>query len=431
MNFNLEEVTILFNTAEGYVSELSDEKMMELFEDYYINQLRNSEIIEKYFGGESGRVNFRKFFPFVQSDEVCPNCGEKLVFEMPGKSVRLRNYHPEKMFCLNCGHEEGFCVCCHCDYCEKIREVAEREEHERQLKLMAERAELKRKREEAVQLHIAETRELNPPVLLSELTVSQRLMLVAFLTVGTEHTTENIWLGEQVGYCLGPIEKMTDYIYNQLKEQGLIVYSFNTPEEAFDENFYCYPYAAVFDLNVVLDGESDKTLYQELMGVNEIPVSNSEDVYEELYKWWIDIAAAECLECLEYRVNLMDWRLRCGEKTYKTIYTLLEKYSVSQVYYFIYRAITNASKYVLEKGLSPTQAANMVIYHLASDHEYYESQGWVPSKYRKIKELPQSAISYAFSNIFTNLNIDEFDECPSIELLKKKTKVKIFEDNKK
>lgn len=430
MNFDLEKANILFDTAEGYLANMTNEQMMDLFRDYYVNQLKNSEIVEKYFDGESGRTSFKTFFPLVQSEEVCPNCGELLVYEMPSKTARLKVFNPEKMFCLNCEHREGPGVRCHCEYCEEMREIIEKEEREQELQLQAEKAERKRKRQEDVLKYVKSSRELNPPTLLSDLTVAQRLMLTSFLMIGTNHSIKGIRLGEQVGYDLGPVTKMTDYIYHQLKKQGLIVYSLNTPIETFNEDFtMCYPYAAHYDLNVTLEGYSDQDLYKELVGLNNVEVSNVDDFYDELQKWWLDIAAAECLECLEYQVELLGWKLRCGEKTFKTIYTLLEEYSISEVFYFIYRAVANASKYVLEKNISKTQAANMVIYHLASDHEYYESRGWVPSKYRRIKELPQSAVSYVFSNIFTDLLSDEFDCCPSIELLKRKVKVKCKEEN--
>ena len=429
MNFKLKEANILYNTAEGYLSKLSKEEMMNLFEDYYCTQMENSELIQKYLGNVDYNLSIKNLFPYVESEsEVCPNCGQLLAYRMPNRSDYLKSFNPKKLVCLKCDHVEGEHITCHCPTCENARNVERKksEELERQKQIEKERDLVERQYE--LRSFITEYKENHPRKLVENLSIRERAEVVGFLLCSSKGATlYDIDLNTPVGYLLAPSKQVTNAIINKMLFNNLIVFSYGCPVEAFDTKFTRWDTSLVhYDLNLRLQDE-DKyyKLYMDLMRDNDIPVKNSESsIYEELLELWIDIAEEECIEYLKYQMNRMGWKFNCGSKVQYEIGKMLKYRSVSEVWCLMNRSISSVSKYVLRKGLDVENAANLAVEKFLKLDKAYRKQGWMPGKYTRINDLPQSAISMAFSEFITDLYEEEFTVVPSIDALKDRVLVK-------
>ena len=90
-----------------------------------------------------------------------------------------------------------------------------------------------------------------------------------------------------------------------------------------------------------------------------------------------------------YQMNKVGFNFSIGDKTIAVINELLDSFSVSQIYSIIYRAITNATRYYQEGGVSKKQAANSVVSRCQGFGERALIDGWELARYKRIKELPQ------------------------------------------
>ena len=77
---------------------------------------------------------------------------------------------------------------------------------------------------------------------------------------------------------------------------------------------------------------------------------------------------------------------------------ILNDFSVSQIYGIIWRAVADASKLYLEKGISKKHAANSVIGACERYAERAKINGWDLTQYNRIKDLPQSVLSLFYFN---------------------------------
>ena len=135
------------------------------------------------------------------------------------------------------------------------------------------------------------------------------------------------------------------------------------------------------------------------------------------YDIWREIALGECLDYLIYQMNKVGFNFSPGDKTVAVINELLDSFSVSQVYSIIYKGITNATRYYQEGGISKKQAANSVISRCQGFAEKALIEGWDISKYKRIKELPQSSLSQILFNKIYKIGDKCIDEVPSLEIL--------------
>ena len=82
----------------------------------------------------------------------------------------------------------------------------------------------------------------------------------------------------------------------------------------------------------------------------------------------------------------------------QTFEIILNDFSVSQIYGIIWRAVADASKLYLEKGISKKHAANSVIGARERYAERAKINGWDLTQYNRIKDLPRSELSLFYFN---------------------------------
>lgn len=124
-----------------------------------------------------------------------------------------------------------------------------------------------------------------------------------------------------------------------------------------------------------------------------------ENEYSELFQLCQDLNLEECLDYLQYTLNQHQFSFKPGEKTIRILENILEKYSVSQVYNFIWAAAKNAASYYMRENIPKKQAANSAITNLEKRFEQAQANGWDIKSFRRRYDIPQSQVSRVLFNI--------------------------------
>jgi hypothetical protein len=218
---------------------------------------------------------------------------------------------------------------------------------------------------------------------------------------------------------IAPSEKLLEIVYDDLISNRAISVSPRSLIDAFPQNnsfpSTFYTYKVMYNLNLPLP-PNKKDLIDKILN----PKYYSNEFSEDAYNLWKEIAVEECIEYLLYQLNLVGFQsFKPGEKTNIMINTLLETFSVGQVYGIIYKSVANASKMYLEKNMPKAQAANSVIGGCQRLGENARINNWDMTQYSRIKELPQSVLSEFFFNKLLLIGNDGFTKPPKrIDLLK-------------
>jgi len=215
-----------------------------------------------------------------------------------------------------------------------------------------------------------------------------------------------------------PTDKFLKIVYNDLTNNKVITVSTRSSIEAFSEekddifpNTY-YTCKVMYNLNLLLPTEKQDLIYQILN-----PQYYSNCFSEEVYTLWKEIAVEECIEYLLYQLETVGFcDFSPGDKTYIAFNTLLENFSVGQIYGIIYKSVANASKLYLEKSMPKNQAANSVIGGCQRLGENAVLNGWDMSQYSRIKQLPQSVLSEFFFNKVIGIGNKGFTMPPTSEI---------------
>lgn len=106
-----------------------------------------------------------------------------------------------------------------------------------------------------------------------------------------------------------------------------------------------------------------------------------------------------------------------GEKTRQVLSQCLEKFSVAQVYNFIWRAAKDAAAYYMRSPISKRQAANSVIGNISRNMERAVANDWDVKPFHRNYNLPQSSLSRIVFNMVLGTDDGGF-ECSLHELIK-------------
>ena len=167
--------------------------------------------------------------------------------------------------------------------------------------------------------------------------------------------------------------------------------AFDVDSEDFPNTFYIY--RVTYFLNLIFPSNK-QDLFTEILDPSYYCSENA----DEAVALWKEIAVPECIEYLQYQLDKVNFEFTPGEKTYKTFDIILNDFSVSQIYGIIWRAVADASKLYLEKGISKKHAANSVIGACERYAERAKINGWDLTQYNRIKDLPQSVLSLFYFN---------------------------------
>ena len=213
---------------------------------------------------------------------------------------------------------------------------------------------------------------------------------------------------------LAPTNELCSQLYRSLSHDEIIAVSPTSPLEAFvvdDEDFpnRYYTYKVTYYLNLLFP-VNKQDLFTEILA----PSYYSVEYEDEALDLWRKIAVSECVEYLDYQLRKVGFDFTPGDKTYKTFEILLNDFSVSQIYGIIWKAVADASKLYLEKGISKKHAANSVIGACERYAERAKMNGWTLTEYSRIRDLPQSELSSFFFNRVLGIGDMGFKVPPTI-----------------
>ena len=384
------------------LQHLDNNSIIKLMEMYYSGHKTATELIELY-NIKTAPSNLFKLFPEeIVMGKKCIYCESDIYVKRPSKTNYNRNNNIP--FCPSCGHEDSYR--CKCEGCITNREIELRKKEKEKQEEIARKKFL-----------INETYKLSNETRceLDNLKFLDKLYLASICrALLSEDGTTTIPL-ENVDDVIAPNNKVYDilkYLYNS----NIILVSPTSDINAFKdgENFpnTFYLGSVKFHINVKYDSDKMETIGKILN-----PTVDLQESVNMAYDIWREIALGECLDYLIYQMNKVGFNFSPGDKTVAVINELLDSFSVSQVYYIIYKGITNANRYYQEGGISKKQAANSVISRCQGFAEKALIEGWDISKYKRIKELPQSSLSQILFNKIYKIGDKCIDEVPSLEIL--------------
>lgn len=379
---------------DNRLSHLSTDDVGMLITRYYAGESAKKLILEFSLDIKVADL-YKTFPPEICEDHNCEYCGTTLVIDRCSRTYAKMLRHNRDMYCPNCLHHP-FKSQCKCVNCLNIAQQTK----ENRLRLIREVYDVPH---ESVPF---EDLSFDSKVYLGALC---RALLSEDMLEITPYTTSNVTLAPTKGFSLE--------ILKQLSDKNAIVISPASSIDSFDieaDNFpnSYYPDLVTYILNLSFSS-NEKDLLSEILN----PTYFSSDLETEALVLWKRIAIYECIEYLLYQFGRVHFKFNPGAKTKEVFETLLNDYSVSQIYGIIYREVSNASRYYLESNISRKHAATSVISMCEKYGEIARIKGWTPTQYYRIKDLPQSALSLFFFNRVLGIGDNGFTNVPSLENL--------------
>jgi len=212
---------------------------------------------------------------------------------------------------------------------------------------------------------------------------------------------------------LSPQNKFDYDILRSLYHEGIIKVYPGSPIEAFSgdraETFYLDK--VFWILPVLPNTDHPKFLamrLEEMFRINSFP----HEWFDESLQLWRKIALNECLQYLENSLAEHNLSLTVGEKTTLVINSLLEDYSVGQIFNMIWRSAKDAAAFLVRKEVTKQHAANTVVGAIQRYGENAKVQGWEVKSYRRPFNCPQSMISQVFFDSVLKIGEAGFNQVP-------------------
>lgn len=355
------------------LSHLTDEKINELMKRYYQGEAVKKII--KEFDLNVSSSNLYKLFPAEEFTAYkCNYCESVLVADRPSKMMAEMPRYESSLYCPYCRHKP-YIKNCNCENCIQ--------------------AAIKQKKERLKNINDSFGIQQSQ-VEFQNLSFTEKVYLGALCRAYLRENMFEISPVEEKNVILSPSEDLRSAIYQELINAKVITVSPLSAISAFifDENNWpkeYYTYQVTYNLNLI-SSVNEKDLFSEILD----PTYYSKDDQENALALWNKIGIAECVEYLQYNLNKVGFDFSPGEKTYTTFGILLKDFSVSQIYGIIWKAVADASRLYLEKGMTKKHAANTVIGACERYAERAKINHWDLTGYRRVREVPQSILSLFF-----------------------------------
>jgi hypothetical protein len=388
------------------ISHLSEEQIEELYARYLAGE-KNSSLIEFYNIDIHPNKLIRILPPIKREDKMCPYCLIAMYSRRKGKSSHSWNTPP--MECLSCQHEEydngpqG--KMCSCDNCNKNRQEQEQEMLEKSRGTIASEYRLDR----------------IEPYAYSDLTFIHKLVLLTMFKIQTEESFEYIQSIDdpQKTVNLSPTTDMDIELVTSLFRQNVIVVDPASKLSAFsEENDYksFYPSSVQWIVNVSIEDEVRASL-AEIFHVlyNEFLAKMHSSWEEQFHDLTYKLAREEVMQYLAVKVEELKLNFTAEKKTREVVTTLLDSFSVSEIYYFAKNAVESAHVYY-SKGFSrgKKHAANTIPGKMLQLGERAISESWDTYKYGRDSRAPRSAISAVLYDLLLQGDDEGFTCSPGI-----------------
>lgn len=367
--------------------DLPEEQKTEFIRRYYAKENVKS-LVEEY--GISTPVSrlVEQFPPEVLLDK-CEYCGTNLQQRRVSKNYS-RRLRMEDIYCPNCMHKP-YVRGCKCKYCIEKEEL----------------------RVKSIKQAIIDKYSHKDQVNVDSLGFDERVYLGALVRSSVKEDLYYVAPYVETTQMLTPTRSLTEKVYRCLLRSDVIVVDPTSSLDCFDLYSKESPelidlLRAKYDLNIVYpDNKLD--LFNEIL----CPSFYSIDYAKRAMDTWKDIATHECIEYLLFNMQKVSFDFSPGEKTYATFNNMLDDFSVSQIYYIIWRSVREVCHFYMEKAVDKRYAANCVISFCRKHAENILNNGWQRVEYSRLHILPQSEISLYFFNEVIKIGDKGFYHVPN------------------
>ena len=197
------------------------------------------------------------------------------------------------------------------------------------------------------------------------------------------------------GIRFTPNENYSIEILKQLSDDKILLIDPNSNLTAFDFHDKKFITKVSWLINYKDDISSLQSMIGEIVCMPEFF-----DTYSlEIKQLCEEVALQECLAYLDYQLTARHFVFSPGKKTKEVFNKLLQKYSVAQMYNFIYIACRYASDKYQKRQISKEQAARLIPGAVQRYGERAEAEGWEITPYKRDFNLPQSELSVVLYDV--------------------------------
>ena len=379
--------------------QLSDAQLQEIMTRYY-NGENNQQLIDEFNLTVHTNNLFRLFPNIVLNDCLCPYCHAPLVAPPYSKASRYIDY--SRAHCETCGHVNT--KSCMCDGCTDAK--------------VSEKLEKSNKLEECLADILSPKRAED--VRIDSMSLRSAVNLIGLCRAGLMENSDQIKAAANLSDIVAYDVKTKDSIYSDLSENCLIGVSVQGSLESLDflaayENKTRHDYIS-FELTLGKSRDDNLTILSAIEKTLKNRVLWPPHWHEELLSVWLELALEEVLHYLTIKLREHQLEPEIGKKTISVFTDLLQNFSISQIYNFIWGSVTNAVAYQVRKGLNRRHTSNLIPISCQQRAEKAMCEGWIVKEYRRDTSVPASTRVSLFSNVVTDLGDDFFTSVPNKKL---------------
>ncbi len=393
------------------LAHLSDEHLEALVARYYAGS-KTSDLVAEFGIDARPSELFKLFSPRVVATVTCPYCEVSLWQKMPSKTSR----YADPAYCPRCGHLDTGSTRQQCQ-CANCRQRAE----QRRLAI----DEMKRAlvRDGYPTMPVWESP--NVQHLAEQLTLRDAVFVTALYR--NAHCDTNGAVGNPFSKerPLAPTSELTKTILTHLGARRLVSVSAESPIDAFEYDdeltrvtahyIFKVRYRLFPMLPFELIPEALRTI--DSMANEGFWLPRAETTAGEALALWKELALHECLETFQHQGELHNLQPPSGDKTILTFQSLLEDFSVAQVYNIVWSAARNAAAYYQRGGITKSQAANSMVGGCRSRGDKARVEGWEVKPYSRNFDRPRSELNLVLHDVFLKIGELGFTHKPSKDLL--------------
>lgn len=236
---------------------------------------------------------------------------------------------------------------------------------------------------------------------IEELGVREMIYLLAVIRHSAKEDLSYILPNDSNGELLSPDVEFDAVIIENLYTVGLLIISPCSNLTAIKfENNKASPFLIESVAWNIVKFQNAKCLKDVIEGIESLLESDEFLLKrrKEIINLAKDVALLECFGYLKYVLDEYWLSINVGEKTEVVLRKALDKFSVAQVYRFIWSAAKNAAAFYMRGNVSKRHAANTVVSSIQSQYDKALNDGWDVKPFRRNYNLPQSILSQVLFN---------------------------------
>ncbi len=368
-------------------SHLSLGQIENLKSDYYSG--KNTKDLVKKYNIDIHPNNLCSTFPLVKTpDKRCKYCKSIMYFIPPLKNSKNR----KEYFCTICLHKESL-FGCKCNQCltAKGAEILKKE---------TERY-LDKKTSKEKKSNIREYPESPSFAMLS---VKEKAYLGALLRAHLYKDFLLIDLSNNSTQIFAPTAEYRELIIAELLDKKIIA-PYKPEKEESQEIINRYSYGALYDI-CINDANMNKAgIISSLMYQDKVSFSDEKEVFGLLR----EVHLHEATEYMMLMVQKFNLYVFDAEDKYIILFSqILNRYSTSQLFNFIFTAVRNLAAYRSKNYKEYLPMSNYIYKSISNRYEKAQMDNWKITNFTRAWKGPQSELSQIVSNSLLDIGESAF-----------------------